>query len=241
MEVVPGIHKVDGTWGGNVYLMVDDEELALVDAALPFISGRILRYIRRLGRDPSELSHIVLTHAHPDHTGTIPDLLKSASIRVLVHPGDVKRDRDGRPRLFYPAQPVTTSWNVPFFGKIWPHGLVEEGDTLPIMGGLKVIHVPGHTPGSIAFHLEELGVLFTGDMLISDGKRFTRPFPFPGTDLKTYRRSVERLAELSFDVACVGHGRPLVGGAKVKVREMLDNYFWAASFWKLLRRLAPSH
>jgi glyoxylase-like metal-dependent hydrolase (beta-lactamase superfamily II) len=55
LEVVPAIHKIDGTWGGNVYLLVDDDGLALVDAALPLNSRRILRYIMRLGRDLSEL------------------------------------------------------------------------------------------------------------------------------------------------------------------------------------------
>jgi len=239
LEVVPGIHKIDGTWGGNVYLLVDEEGLALVDAALPFNAGKILRYIERLGRAPSELRYVVLTHAHPDHTGTISTLLKRVSLSVVVHPEDARRERDGRTRLFYHGQLVTLPWNVPFLGKIFAHELVEEGHSLPIMGGLRVLHTPGHTPGSIALYLEERGVLFTGDMLISDGKRFTRPIPFPGTDLKLYRHSIERLAQLQFDVACVGHGRPLVGGAVGKVNEMLDNYFWAAPWWKLARKLSP--
>ena len=237
MEVVPGIHKVDGTRGGNVYLLVDDEGLALVDAALPFNAARILRHIRRLGREPSELRWVILTHAHPDHTGTIPALLKHSSSRVLVHPKDVKRDRHGRPWLYYPGQILSTPWNLPLLMKIFAHELVDEGDSLPIMGGLRVMHTPGHTPGSIALYLEERGVLFTGDMLISDGKKFTRPLPFPGTDFKVYRQSIERLAQLQFDVACVGHGNPLVGGGTGKVHEMLEHYLWAAFPWKLARRL----
>ena len=84
-------------------------------------------------------------------------------------------------------------------------------------------------------------MLFTGDMLISDGKRFSRPLLSPGTDLKSYRRSVERLAQLQFEVACVGHGRPLAGGAATKVAEMPENYFWAPPWWRIVRRLSPSH
>lgn len=106
------------------------------------------------------------------------------------------------------------------------------------MGGLKVLHTPGHTPGSISLYLEERGVVFTGDMLISDGRRFTRPIPFPGTNLKLYRRSVERLSELSFDVACVGHGRPIVGDAQSKVHTMLEHYLWASFWLKPLRNLS---
>ena len=240
MEVVPGIHKVDGTWGGNVYLLVDEDGLDLVDAALPFNTGKILRYIDHLGRDPSELRYLILTHAHPDHTGTIPALLNRASLKVLVHPQDTRLRADGRRWLYFPGrQLVVAYWNLSFFRRIYAQELVEEGHRLPIMGGLRVLHTPGHTPGSIVLHLEERGVLFTGDILLSDGKRFTRPIPFPGTDFKAYRHSIERLAQLQFDIACVGHGRPLIGDATSKVHEMLENYFWASPWWSLMRRLSP--
>ena len=242
MEVVPGIHKIDGTWGGNVYLLVDDDGLDLVDAALPFNTGKILRYINRLGRDPSELRYLILTHAHPDHTGTIPNLSSRANLQVLVHPQDTKVRPDGRRWLYFPGRHLVAAyWDLPFFRRIYAQEMVEEGHRLPIMGGLRVLHTPGHTPGSIVLHLEERGVLFTGDILLSDGKRFTRPIPFPGTNFKEYRRSVERLARMEFDVACVGHGRPLMGDATSKVHEMLENYFWASPWWTLMRRLSPFH
>lgn len=239
MEIVPGIHRVDGTWGGNVYLLLDDHELTLIDAALPGNTGKIIRYIESLGRSPTELRHLILTHAHPDHTGTIPSLLDRADLRVLVHEKEVVREENGSLRLFYPGQLVSLPWNMPFIRKIFAHELIEEGQTLPILGGLKVLHTPGHTRGSISLYIEERKILFTGDNLIGFAKGFTRPFPFPGTDLKDYRRSVERLAELDFDVACVGHGKPVVGAAQKKLHDMLDNYFWASSWCKFLRRLSP--
>ena len=199
-----------------------------MDAALPGNGERILRYIVGLGRDPSELLHVVLTHGHPDHTGTIPFLTRRAGMTVLAHAGDAKVQRDGGLRVYYPGQLLSLPWNLPFLGRIPVHQLLEEGQTLPTMGGLRVLHTPGHTPGSIALYLEERGVLFSGDMLLSDGRVFFRPFPFPGTNFRAYRSSVERLARLEFGVACVGHGRPLVGGAVAKAREMLENYNRAA-------------
>ena len=239
MEVVPGIHKVDGVWGGNVYLIVEEDGLVLVDAGLPGSAGKILRYIEGLGRKPAELTRVILTHAHPDHTGTIPALRRRADARVVVHPQDTRTDKTGHPMLFYHGQLVAVSWELPLFKKIFAHELVEEGFALPVMGGLKVLHTPGHTPGSIALYLEDRRVLFTGDMLISDGRRFSRPVPFPGTNLKSYRRSIERLAQLEFEVACVGHGKPIVGGATEKVKEMLNNYFLAGPWWKLVRMVVP--
>ena len=127
MEVVPGIHKVNGTWGGNVYLLVEESGLALIDAALPWNAGKILRYIRSLDRDPAELRYIILTHAHPDHTGTIPELRLRADLRVLVHPHDVRTQKDGRLRLHYPGHLITVPWNVPLLRRIYAEELLEEG------------------------------------------------------------------------------------------------------------------
>lgn len=76
----------------------------------------------------------------------------------------------------------------------------------------------------LPFTWRDREVLFTGDTLLSNGKRSSRPLPFPGTNFKEYRRSVERLARLEFDVACRGHGRPVLGDAGPMVQEILDNY-----------------
>ena len=237
MELVPGVHMVEGSRGGNVYLLVSDDGMALVDAALPGYDAPIASYISSLGKSTSELRYILLTHSHPDHSGAVPFLTRQSAARVLVHERDVRWERDGRPRLFYPGQLLTFFWRFPALERIYAHDVVREGDTVPVMGGVRVVHTPGHTPGSVAFHLEDRGVLFTGDTLLSNGKRFSRPLPFPGTNFKEYRRSVERLAGLDFDVACPGHGRPILGGAGPRVQEMLDDYFWSAGWWKLVRKL----
>ena len=238
MEIVPGVHMVEGTRGGNVYLLVSDDGLALVDAALPGYGGRIVSYINSLGKSASELRYILLTHSHPDHTGAILSLTRESTAKVLVHERDTRRDKYGRPRLFYPGQLLTLLWRFPALERIYAHDVVRDGDTVPVMGGARVIHAPGHTPGSVAFYLEDRGVLFTGDTLLSNGKRFSRPLPFPGTDFREYRRSVERLARIEFDVACPGHGKPILSGAGPKVQEMLEDYFWSAGWWKPVRKLS---
>ena len=230
---------VEGVWGANVYLLVEDDGLTLVDAALPGCAGRILRYVEQLGRRPSEIRYILLTHAHPDHTGSISALLKRCDARVLAHAGDVRVGRDGRRRLHYPGQVLSLPGPFPFVGRKYAHELVEDGSQLPLLGGLRVLHTPGHTPGSISLYLEKLGVLLSGDIFISDGRRFTRPVPFPGTDWRAYRVSAERLAELDFQVACVGHGMPIASGAAARAREMLDDFAGAASWRKVVRKLRP--
>ena len=104
------------------------------------------------------------------------------------------------------------------------------------MAGLQVMHTPGHTPGSVRLHLPEHGVLFTGDMLLANGHRFRRPVYFPGTNLEDYRASMDRLAGLTFDTACVGHGDALLEDGSVRLQEMLANYQWISSRWTEFKR-----
>ncbi len=139
-------------------------------------------------------------------------------------------------RLHYPGQPLALGWNVPFLHRIPAHELIEDGQVLPVMHGLRVLHTPGHTPGSVCLYLAEQKVLFTGDTLLADGLFFRRPIPFPGTNFQDYRASVERLAQLPFETACVGHGKPLHGDARLRLGEMLENYSWIAPRWNWLKR-----
>lgn len=103
---------------------------------------------------------------------------------------------------------------------------LEEGEKLDVLGGLRVVHTPGHTPGSMSLYQEERGILFCGD-LIFNGHPFTgrgglryAPRIF-SVDPEEVERSVQKLAGLQVRVLCVGHGEPIVREAKVKMEELL--------------------
>ncbi|MCH7606906.1 MAG: MBL fold metallo-hydrolase [Chloroflexi bacterium] len=239
MEIRPGIHQVPGLRWSNAFLLVEDHRLTLIDAGLPGNGRHILRYIHHLGRDPSDLHQIVLTHSHPDHTGPIKQLSQLTGATIAVHAGDTRKQPDtGERRLHYPGQPPALGWNVPFLRRIPAHETLEDGQVLPVFGGLHVLHTPGHTPGSVCLHLPDQGVLFTGDMLLANGHRFRRPVYFPGTNLQDYRDSVQRLSQVSFETACVGHGSPLLEGGTERLQEMLDHYSWMSPRWSELKRWA---
>ena len=239
MEIRPGIHQVPGLKWSNAYLLVEDAELTLIDGGIPGDGSKILRYISQLGHTPQDLTRIVLTHSHPDHSGPMKELARISGATIAVHEKDTRyQPKTGGRRLHYPGQPPAFDWNVPFLRRIPAHETIEDGQVLPVMGGLRVLHTPGHTPGSVCLYLPEQGVLFTGDMLLANGRRFRRPVYFPGTDLKDYRASVERLAELTFDTACVGHGDPIRDGGTARLQEMLDSYSWISPRWIEFKRWA---
>src|SRR5690554_547225 len=88
-EVAPGVHRV-GHADVNCWLIEDDDGLTLVDAGLPAVWRRLGEAIEEIGRRPSELRALVLTHAHFDHVGVAERLRASRRLPVWVHEADAE-------------------------------------------------------------------------------------------------------------------------------------------------------
>jgi len=86
---------------------------------------------------------------------------------------------------------------------------VEDGDELPISGGIEVVHTPGHTPGSISLLLKQEGLVIVGDLLVY---RFGLGLPSRlfTSDIPQEIQSIKKLAGIDFEVICFGHGSPLL-------------------------------
>ena len=97
MEILPGIHQVPGLRWRNSYLLVDDKALTLVDASLPGDGEKILDYIRRIGRNPTELGRIIVAHSHPDHTGPLKALSQTTGAIVMAHRSDTRYSKKPTP------------------------------------------------------------------------------------------------------------------------------------------------
>ena len=223
MEVVRGVHRVEGVRWSNVYL-IEDEVLALVDTGPPGSVGRVAHLIKSLGRRPEELRYILLTHSHPDHTGSVAAIRELTGAQVLAHGHDTRRHGAGAASASYMGLFGSLPLPIPFLKRAPVDIMAEDEHRLPGLGGLKVIHTPGHTPGSLCFLLEDKGVLFTGDTLLSNGVRFSGSIPYPGSSMADYHRSLVKLRQLDFQVACGGHGRPLAQGASERLAAFLEDY-----------------
>lgn len=221
MEIIPGVHAVPGTRISRMYL-IEADDLTLIDTGMPWSAARALRYIHAIGRHPSELRRILITHRHPDHTGGAPGIIRRTSAQMLAHIEDTHhriRDTHG---IRYMGVLASLDIPFPFLRRTPVDHLVDEDETIPIAGGVRVLHTPGHTPGSVCYLLEDEGLLFSGDTIFSDHGRISRSLPFAGSDPVHYRESLERLAALDFDILCGGHGSPLVGSASKVLRLLLE-------------------
>jgi glyoxylase-like metal-dependent hydrolase (beta-lactamase superfamily II) len=217
---------------GQAYLWYDDRELTLIDAGPVGSGASIASAITSLGRDPGAVRRIVLTHFHEDHMGGAAEFAVRGGAEVLAHRLDapvVRGEVPGPP-------PVFEDWERPIHAEAarhLPRGAIqhprvvtelEGGDVVDFGGGARVVHVPGHTDGSIALHLPQHGVLFTGDAVAAspfDGEVMLGVF---NLDREQAVASFHRLAALDPDVACFGHGAPVTGGAGVALRRSADRY-----------------
>lgn len=220
MEIHPGVHAVK-LLGATAFLIVEDE-LTLIDAGLAG-SSRLLRwYLGRLGRQQDELTRIVCTHAHPDHIGGVRELVTGPHVEVLMHPADSERLKVGvREVLARPALGPLVMFLTRGPEDARP---IRDGDVLPVLGGLEVVHTPGHTPGSVCLYARALRLLFVGDVLQVIRGRLSLPSRLFSEDRALAGRSIARLAELDVETICFAHFPTWRVDARGALRELARRF-----------------
>ncbi|WP_372350655.1 MBL fold metallo-hydrolase [Streptomyces sp. KL116D] len=213
---------------GQAYLWRDGDELTLIDAGAPGAGQPIAEAVRDWGHAPQDVRRIVLTHFHEDHAGGAGEFARLSGAEVCAHRLDapfVRGEKRG-------PGPVFEDWERPIHAQAlaqlppspehpeFPSPVREltDRDVLDLGGGAHVVGAPGHTDGSIALHLPAHGVLFTGDAVAVspvDGQVILGVF---NLDREQALASFRRLAALDSDVACFGHGAPVVGGSAAALR-----------------------
>ena len=220
MEIVPGIHMIDGI-RAHSYL-IDGPELTLIDTGMPRNTKKILRYITdTLRRTPTDLKTILLTHCDIDHIGNARELRNISGATIAAHPQDADIIAGKKPR-HTPRRTMSILFKLlGIFLQVKPFPVDEIIDHGSTIAGLTVLHLPGHTPGSIAFYDPKRKVLFIGDTLGCKNGIVQGPPKNVTWDMRQVYQSIEALQTLEYMVLLSGHGEPLTSDASAKVKQFI--------------------
>ncbi|MGG4110323.1 MBL fold metallo-hydrolase [Bacillus subtilis] len=193
----------------NCYLVEEENEVTLIDAALPGSYKGIIQAVNQLGKP---LRHILLTHAHGDHVGSLDTLAQTfPHAKVMISERDsFLLQGDTSLRQDEPQTPI--KGGIPKHIQTKPHQLLTGGETI---GSLLAIPTPGHTPGSMSFLDTRNGTLIAGDALqlrggiaVSGQIKWAFPFPaFATWNKEEAIKSAQLLADKAPTCLAVGHGK----------------------------------
>jgi glyoxylase-like metal-dependent hydrolase (beta-lactamase superfamily II) len=171
LDIPAGIHTIRGIMG-VCHLLVDaNRDAVLLDTGLAGEPALIRRRLRRLGLTPQSVKAILLTHGHLDHAGNLAWAKAFTGAPIYAHPLE-QPHIDGT----YPYAGVNM-----WCGRLESAGRallragkpaaidvpLADGDELPFWGGLRVVHLPGHTLGHCGFYSARHDLLFSGDLFAS--------------------------------------------------------------------------
>ncbi len=205
-----------GVFSANVYFLMDSK-LTIIDTGYKGMVSQICHEINRFGYSFSDVENIILTHHHVDHTGNLLKLKELTGANVIAHIDDAPYIEG---RLPQPCpQALARLKFTEYFWNTCPVNVdikVKDNDKLPIMGGLNILHTPGHTPGSISLLILQERAVIVGDLMANTfglslpSKEFT-------VDIAQEIASIRKIAEMDFDIICFGHGLPIRNHAHYKV------------------------
>jgi glyoxylase-like metal-dependent hydrolase (beta-lactamase superfamily II) len=230
VELAPGINAIGGKAGGRVhaFLIADGTDLTLIDTLYETDGRLALAEIERLGRSVTDLKRIVLTHGHRSHLGGLAVLKRQSGATVYSHEWEadiIAGHRKAQAVTILPRRPLRTYF--PFqvglaFG-LGAHPPCPVDETLADgdeVGGLQVLHAPGHTPGHLAFYSAERGVLLSGDA-IATWPEFDAGWPAFNLNVAEQRESIRRMAALEPKAVGVGHGDPIRSRTAERVHSLV--------------------
>jgi glyoxylase-like metal-dependent hydrolase (beta-lactamase superfamily II) len=231
MSREPAVPLAPGVWRiplvrdfvNGFILRDDDGQVTLIDMGITRSGPKVMAALASIGSGPSDVTRLMLTHAHPDHAGGAKYVADATGRQFGIHEADAEYLRSGRG-----PQRDTTIPLGKLFAKLpstFPAAPVAEtftdGQVVPFAGGIEVIHTPGHSPGHASYLHQSSGVLITGDAIFNvRGLRW--PIKAFCTDFAMTTQTAHRLAEVDYTTAAFTHGPHLSDRPREHIRRFLS-------------------
>ena len=179
----------------NAYVLIRGKEAAVVDTGTANNESKIADVVNTAGMGWAAVHHVILTHYHPDHIGSVGEVLTAAA-KATAYAGAA---------------------DIPQIKSARPIKAVADNDEV---FGLRVIATPGHTPGHVCVFDPAGSLLILGDAMSNIGNKLSGPNPQYTADMAEAHQSVKKLAKLTFQRAVFGHGEPIDKGASQAIAKV---------------------
>jgi glyoxylase-like metal-dependent hydrolase (beta-lactamase superfamily II) len=230
LEIAPGVYQLRAI-ACQVFAIVG-RDVTLIDAGAPGGGRLVLRQLRQLGIAPGDVRRIVLTHYHIDHRGAVREIQLATGAKLLAHASEAPYLRGQvpypNPVQFGPLREVAGRFLGMVRGQPLQLQELQDGEVLNVRDGLRVLHAPGHTRGSIALYIEGQRLLLAGDTMGFKRRILEAPDPKVSEDVNLARASLERLAGLDVETIAFAHFAPLLAGGQRRLDELVAT--WSTEF-----------
>jgi glyoxylase-like metal-dependent hydrolase (beta-lactamase superfamily II) len=219
-QITQDMYMLEDVGSASAFVLVSSDGFTLIDTGMTGRTQQLMAQLEENRYALSKLQTIVLTHCHCDHAGGAAELVERSGAKVAAHQDEIPYITQEE---ILPASPWCQRLMLRHqYGIDHIDIVLQDGDTINALGGLHVIHVPGHTPGSIALYQTERRIMFFGDVMFNQ-KRGLRIAPDSfNTDTAQTEKAARKLAAYPIDIACFGHGPPMLEHAGEDIRKTLN-------------------
>ena len=217
-KIIDGVYFVPGQDemmpDSHTYILgdVSSKDLSLIDPGLAGKGKYKVESIKKMGIGLKDIKRVIMTHTHFDHIGALPEIREEIpEAELWIHTLEAAPIEKGDERTVYGMEMFQQMCQMQYGFKPGAFAFqvdrkLEGGETIEI-GGMSwgVIHIPGHSMGSIALYYKPKKILIPGDVIYADyaiGR-----FDLHGADGAELKKSLMRLAEEEVDILLPGHNR----------------------------------
>ncbi|HEX9026482.1 MAG TPA: MBL fold metallo-hydrolase [Clostridium sp.] len=228
----------------NPTVILDNDWQVLIDAGFPGQINQIREAIENEGISFNKLNRIILTHQDIDHIGCVSDILRELphKVKVFAHetekayingekkPVKLASLEDSLEQLPDNMKIIYEKLKVGFeMSRVNVDETLNDGQELPICGGITVIYTPGHTPGHICLYLKKCKILIAGDILCVKEGKLVKADQNINLDNELNMKSMKKLMDYDIETVICYHGGIYKGDVNKRIAELADDLYGTPS------------